>query len=470
MHNPNPFDFVPFADAPTLRTREHFDNLGGQWSGYLEIKLAALTPVHVVGSLSQGRASGNSKMVRQDERACIPAATLRGCLRAFVEALTSGWVSQATPEYAKEFNKRHIGFSTFETYQNDGRNNRRRSPPAVNPAFRPAYSDDEQMDVASYLFGIVTEAAKGQDEAEAVLTRKGRVWLEDAFIAGEHLKDNKYWIPDIAGDAFMGGAKPSASNWWYLKPDDIWRRQTHGHQLAEFVGAEFWGRKFYYHQNPTRCVAYYDIDGGEWHYAPGRGFRKVMLECMEANTTSDAFRLYVDRLPTPLLHLLVLALIPGRNMRHKLGYGKAYGYGSIEFSIVGVKLRNEEGDSRVPGPLVDESAMVDGWVADAFDEGKLVEAQVADLIDKKALNWLARILGRQGSENLLFTYPPFATGDFMQPVQLSALNAAAPSVGGTSNVSTMGIAKALFPLKRPIHFRYYQQAAQGWAIIKRRTP
>jgi len=470
MHNPNPFDFVPFADGPTLRTRQHFDNLGGRWSGYLEVKLAALTPIHVVGTLRQDQASGQSKMVRQDERACIPAATMRGCLRAFVEALTSGWVSQATLEYPKRTNERHIGFSTFETFPNNGRRNKRISPPAVHPAFKPAYSDDEQMDVASYLFGIVTEAVKGQDMAEAVLTRKGRVWIEEGFIADEHLTDNRYWIPDIAGDAFMGGAKPSASNWWYLKPDDIWQRKTHGHQLAEFVGAEFWGRKFYYHQDPTRCVAYYDIDGGKWHYAPERGFRKVMLECMEANTASEAFRLYVDRLPTSLLHLLLLALIPGRNMRHKLGYGKAYGYGSIEFSIVGVNLRNEDGGSRVPSPLVDESAMVDGWIADAFDDGKLAEAKVAGLIDKGALNWLARILGWQESEKLLFTYPPFATGDFMQPVQLSALNAKVPSIGGTSNLSPMGIAKALFPLKRPIHFRYYQPAAQGWKIIKHRTP
>jgi hypothetical protein len=54
-HYPNPFDFVPFPAAPILRTEEQFDALGEKLSGYLELEIKALTPVHVVGRVEGGR-------------------------------------------------------------------------------------------------------------------------------------------------------------------------------------------------------------------------------------------------------------------------------------------------------------------------------------------------------------------------------------------------------------------------------
>ena len=53
-HYPNPFDFVPFPLAPILRTEEEFDALGEKLSGYLELEIKALTPVHVVGRVEGG--------------------------------------------------------------------------------------------------------------------------------------------------------------------------------------------------------------------------------------------------------------------------------------------------------------------------------------------------------------------------------------------------------------------------------
>ena len=100
-HYPNPFDFVPFPSAPILRTEEQFDALGEKFSGYLELEIKALTPVHVVGRVEGGAAEHKSFFFRQDGLPCIPASSIRGCLRAFTEALTAGWVSQANPEYPK---------------------------------------------------------------------------------------------------------------------------------------------------------------------------------------------------------------------------------------------------------------------------------------------------------------------------------------------------------------------------------
>ena len=100
-HYPNPFDFVPFPATSIVRTEKEFDALGEKLSGYLELELKALTPVHVVGKVEGGATEHHSFMYQQDGRPCIPASSIRGCLRAFVEALTAGWASQATPEYTR---------------------------------------------------------------------------------------------------------------------------------------------------------------------------------------------------------------------------------------------------------------------------------------------------------------------------------------------------------------------------------
>lgn len=87
----------------------------------------------------------------------------------------------------------------------------------------------------------------------------------------------------------------------------------------------------------------------------------MRLECIEA-TSSSNFRIYVDRLPKQLLQLLVLVLMPGTNIRHKLGYGKAYGYGSVEFEIVGAKLRGVEQLTRIPSDLSDHHSEILTWI------------------------------------------------------------------------------------------------------------
>ena len=216
-HYPNPFDFVPFPSAPILRTEEQFDSLGEKFSGYLELEIKALTPVHVVGRVDGGTDENKSFFFRQDGSPCIPASSIRGCLRAFTEALTAGWVSQWTQDYQKVYghapgmrNKgRHIGFCTFEDKNN------RALPPAVNIALKPDLREGK-LDVASYLFGSVAEG-KQADQGEPA--RKSKLWIEDAYLDPTSMNGGGYWIPDIKmGNAFMGGAKPSASNWWYFKP------------------------------------------------------------------------------------------------------------------------------------------------------------------------------------------------------------------------------------------------------------
>ena len=473
QHYPNPFDFVPFAEHPLTKKEADFDGMGELMSGYLEVQIKALTPVHVVGYQEHVEEGRYSAHYRQNERACIPAASIRGCLRSFVEALTAGWVSQVTPEYEKEFRKRHLGYATFYRKQTH------KLGPAINTEYKPKATPDAILDVASYLFGLVLEKEKEGSASHEDLARKSRVWIEDVYIPAGQMDKTRYWLPDISGEAFMGGAKPTASNWWYMQPLKVWQRDTNINgqirPMAEFIGEKYWGRKFYFHQNPEQCVTYYEPRNRNWVYRDVNPFCKVVLECLKPQAFTDTFRIYVDRVPRQLLILLILSLSPGKNIRHKLGYGKAYGFGSIEFLIKGAYLRPEDTANRIPLPLQNALNDIEVWKAFAWDRDQLQKEQLDTLIDWRALQYLALILGWGNSERLKFTYPPFKPGYFARGISKNDFNQAVQSsykLGQpiSSPQEGVNIADKLFNTKKPIHFRLYQEKSNGWNLIRNRKP
>jgi CRISPR/Cas system CSM-associated protein Csm3 (group 7 of RAMP superfamily) len=479
-HYPNPFDFVPFTSAPILRTEEQFETLGEKFSGYLELEIKALTPIHVVGRVECGAAEHKSFFFRQSGLPCIPGSSIRGCLRAFTEAITSGWVSRANTEYPKKYRGRHVGFKTFENYVPERSSRRRTSPPAVDPAFKPGAISGE-IDVASYLFGSVIE---GKQEEQEEQSRKSKVWLEDAYLPLEAITLNEdWWAPDIGGEAFMGGGKPSASNWWYFEPSEVWKRNLYdkdGYPLldrsgrtqhvAEFIGDHLRGRKFYYHQDPVACVKIYHRDNKYWDYNK-KIFHPVCLECMRQDAVTQPFRLYLDGIPRSLFLLLlrVLHLQPTATMRHKIGYAKSYGYGSIEFVLKSAKLRTAS-------PGIPKALKVWNIVAGSWSEAALAHSGLTDLIDQNALAWLARILGWP-HENLRFVYPRYQAQEFQQAVRYGQFEHKLEDRGMpvadkmvVNPQNARAIAEVLWDLKRPIDFRLYQEKAEGWDKIRERTP
>lgn len=467
-HYPNPFDFVPFPAAPILRTERQFDSLGRKLSGYLELEIKALTPVHIVGKVEDQPEAHRSFMYRQNDQPCIPASSIRGCLRAFTEALTAGWVSQATPEYKKVYKERHIGFKTFEKYTPQRGSRGRTSPEALNPAFKPNLGEGG-LDVATYLFGVVEEGKKGDHEEQA---RKSKVWVEDAYLSPETAAFREdLWMPDIEGSAFMGGAKPSASNWWYFQPAEVWGRRLPFGTMAEFVGEHFRGRKFYYHQDPAACVRMYHPDSEFWKYNAKKPFHPIRLECMLQDAVTQPFRIYLDGVPQSLFLLLlrVLLLQPSSTMRHKIGYAKAYGYGSIEFALKSAMLRTT--NFGIPKDLQSWKIVVGSW-----SEAALANAQLTDLIDQNALTWLARILGWP-HDGVLFLYPRYKQQEFQQVIRhnqftqtLAAQGIKARNPMTVTSQEGHDIADALWDLKRPIDFRVYQERAEGWNSIMHRKP
>lgn len=469
-HYPNPFDFVPFPSAPILRTEAEFDNMGDKFSGYLELEIRALTPVHVVGRV-EDRTERKSLFFRQSGLPCIPSSSIRGCLRAFTEALTAGWISRANTNYPKEYGGRHVGFNIFESDPEMG--NRRTS------AFKPKANSNE-IDVATYLFGTVIE---GKPTEYEVQSSKSRVWVEDAYIPLEAIAFREdWWAPDIRGKAFMGGAKPSASNWWYFEPEKVWRRNLSNkdgspmkdgfgrrQEVAEFIGYNLRGRKFYYHQDPVACVKIYHRDYNYWNY--NNNFDPVCLECMQQDALTNTFRLYLDSIPRSLFLLLlrILLLQPKATMRHKVGYAKSYGYGSIEFILKSAQLRTAS-------PGIPKALKVWNIIAGSWSEAALAHAGLTDLIDHNALAWLARILGWPHND-LLFVYPRYRAHEFQQAIKykqfLNELKNRGLTIADKMIVNPKdgrAIAEAVWNVKKPIDFRLYQERAVGWDIIMQRIP
>ncbi|NUM78640.1 hypothetical protein HUU40_30135, partial [candidate division KSB1 bacterium] len=254
-HHLNPFDFVPFAnEAPDLKTVEQWRSIDPQGvvTGYLELQIEALTPVHVVGrqdnATPDGQKLSQSHFCRRGGQALIPGSSIRGLLRAFIEAACNCWASQMTPYYMVDKNRRNLAFlvvDAAEEFKNKGGEIDKALRLSLPKQFVPQPGISGPVDLASYLFGYVSPEKKGQ-------ARLGVVKINDA-VAIEPFAD--YEMPDVAGKAFMGSPNPSAKTWWYHLPYAIRKRRTQikgrAITVVDFLGEHFRGRKFYYHQDPV---------------------------------------------------------------------------------------------------------------------------------------------------------------------------------------------------------------------------
>lgn len=490
-HNPNPFDFTPFSTTPLdLRTTGKWLELDDLKTGYLELQIQALTPVHIVGiqeatetssQRSQGRGENkqnfkilSSQFYRRHDHALIPSSSIRGLLRAFIEAAFNCWASQMTPFYLKEKNKRNIGFRVFESPDDLDEKNKENIDFSLDPSLPKQYEsfpDSEgKVDLASFLFGYVPK----EKEKEGW---RGRVSIEDAPVYANNLggKDGPHHMPDVEDSAFMGGPSPSASSWWYQKPYGIRLRQSGKFQVCDFVGAEYRGRKFYYHQDPRRCVDWY-LNSQNWKSRTDHPVYHFPIECLDAGKTTESFRLYFEDIPSVLLKLLLLAIQPGNRLRHKLGYGKAYGYGSINFHIKSgvIRGRGTAGTTSFPVREIMNEIHHALW-----DEGKLKNIGIGQFLHIESLAKLTQILWYQEPLNQLFTYPPFDAGGFRSNVSESNLIKALPRSLSSKLSSTIcrikedearTIAENLAKkgCRPALHFEVYQESAEGYAQIQSR--
>lgn len=417
-HNLNPFDFVPFpAEKPLTKTTREWLKEGKLLTGWIEAQITALTPLHIVGrqeANESGRRIIRSHFYRRHGQAYIPSTSIRGMLRAFIEAACNGWASQLTPYYpyvkgTKHKPGRQIGFQALDSKKllSDKEfdaliDNELKEKVALPDGFSmPQKLAKEQLsnlpvDLASFLFGYIPPEGDGFH---------GRISIEDAEIPLSSLSfnDDAYNVPDIDDSAFMGGGKPSAASWWYQKPYQI-RLNQYG--MPVFVGLGYRGRKFYYHQNPQSCVPWYS-DDHNWPYDGGRPLYEFPLECLSPEKPTNTFRIYFEDLPEVFITLLLFALSPGKRLRHKLGYGKPYGYGTIAFEVLGGILR---GSGYIGKTDFDVKAKLPEIHSALWNESQIDALGIGRYLYWESLEPLVKILWYNEKSTLIFTYPRFNPG------------------------------------------------------------
>lgn len=500
-HKPNPFDFVPFVESgPNLYPLQEFDGPDNLLTGYLTVRIKALTPLHIVGDqdvecklstvpFEREKNKKNYKIIassfyRREGIAIIPSSTIRGCLRAFVEAAANGCVSQFTPYYEQKKRNRTYGFKVDKSVQVK---NKKLIDESISPSLNEKYifhfQEPAFIDIASFLFGYVSDEGKA---------RKGCVTIEDAVVQTDALDDTgRYKVPDINDSAFMGGGKPSASSWWYQYPYQIRLREFKDkfgrHKVAaDFIGVGYRGRKFYFHQEPAaECCDWY-MDSKQWPQRAGHEVYLVPIECLKTGSDSDEFRIYFEEMPEQLLKFLILALMPGTpriksgspTLRHKLGYGKAYGFGSVEFMITGGKIR---ATNQRPIETKYIEKLQKEVLSALWDFDKLKEIGVGKYLNKQNLELLAKILWFEPSEKLIFHYPPFGDGGFLPVITkedlLSVLdyNSGQRLLGDKLLMIDRLIGKVLARklykkgLRKALHFKVYQENSDNYCRVRERS-
>jgi len=282
----NPYDFVrtdwnnpPARQAP--KPHHKFDK--DTCSGRIECQLTAETLIFIPLSDAEQEAKQkfaahrNEYGMAEDGAYYIPGSSLKGLFRSLVEVMGNGCYSKFDGKYKQAY------------YVNK-----------VPSVFQQCNSPKE-LCIGCRLFGFIGRSEKDDDKLHSKITvHKGQVQISDAeFIAGEEY--GKFILHSI------GGPNPRHDA-FYLTAD----KQT----IA--------GRKFYFHSlNP--------LSGREGD------FNAPVIYPLKPGAVFT-FTIHFDNLTQSELNTLLYAIVLEENMRHKIGYAKPLGLGSVKIEITELML------------------------------------------------------------------------------------------------------------------------------------
>jgi CRISPR/Cas system CSM-associated protein Csm3 (group 7 of RAMP superfamily) len=280
-HYPNPYDFVPLEDAPTLYPRPdqaHYTGLSGQ----IAFTIEALSPLCVNQDPGQPNRRGVYEFAHLDGRPTLPATSIKGMLRSVHEVVTNST----------------MGLLKNEWY-------RSRVPPPYLPGERRTI---DRLSATESVFGMV--GGKGEDSVGYA----GRLLISDVQIPQNLLETIEIWRP-----ARGGMPKPRHES-FYFAPDRT-----------------ILGRKFYYHQNYRRVREIYAEERR-------RASEPRTIQVVREGGRLGGGKLRFFNLSEEELAALVYTLVLEDELAHKLGYGKPLGLGSLRIQIKHLLVEQHDGD------------------------------------------------------------------------------------------------------------------------------
>ena len=332
----NPYDFVRVDwDRPPDRHKPIWHNrLIGQdaqrlYAGQIEVDVYAEKPIFIPErNASQDPKRPAQFMQNRQGEYIIPGSSLKGMLRCLVETLGNGC------------------FTLFDgQYEHGGVNYRGNLPESHQRC-----GDNTNLCIACRTFGMLKERTSG--------VFLGKVNISDASAYAD--KVYKY---DPIYTAVLVGPKPHHR--------DFYLDQT-GRHIA--------GHKYYFHHAPDAGL----LTADRLIYFPG-GLANRYIQPLDINTQFH-FRIDFTNLEADEFAALLLAVTLEENMRHKIGYGKPLGLGSvylfptsitlIDYSTRYTQRGSGNGKKTIEGDAL--WALVDEHVA-AFSKTHLVQVAMEDL-------------------------------------------------------------------------------------------
>ena len=333
----NPYDFarVDWSRPPERRKPVWHHRLGASdgprlFSGQIEMDLYAETPLF----LPARNASSDPKkpdlfLQNAQGQYIIPGSSLKGMLHTVVETLGNGCFTLFDGDYEQQ------GGRTLALYKEK-----------IKKEFLHCEKNTE-LCIACRLFGMLKERTNG--------IFLGKVNISDACTDEEHIHQHDPVYTDT-----LVGPKPH-------------HRAFYLDEREQYIA----GRKFYFHQHELNTAS------GHIHFS-----RTVVanryIRPLDAETCFH-FRVHFTNLEEDEFGALLLALTLEEEMRHKIGYGKPVGLGSV--CLVPTRLVMVDYTTRYTQARGESTVTLEGndtWQAiyqhvDTFNEKHLVPAAMDDL-------------------------------------------------------------------------------------------
>jgi cold shock CspA family protein/CRISPR/Cas system CSM-associated protein Csm3 (group 7 of RAMP superfamily) len=384
---PNPYDFIPLendtAERVALSQVEPQDSWSSQaYSGHLVVQLQPLTPIFIHGDGEQHAETRVNPQTRQkstiptteprhfyriNNTLHIPATSLKGPLRAVTEAVVNGCLSQISEGYrlANRQIVRVDGGVVPGSYQTCG---------AAVDGLKAG-----RICRACALFGVTP----GDQKAEQ-MPLGGRILISGARPvsqgAGHAVSSRWIKLP------LPRGTDPKPRHTLF------YRKMTAGHP------GHILGRKFYFHH---------------------RSFEETLrlYRCdmpIEGVTCQFIFEVHFQNLSQEDLKLLFYVLELEPDLAHHIGYGKAFGLGSVRLSVAeaevfGPTFSQSPGSRFLTYGTPDAQAKASSGLASEF------RAQVDTWREEMARAWESRSKEAHTAFRSLFQYPDI--GIYQYPSQ-----------------------------------------------------
>jgi len=277
----NPYDFarIDWNKPPERRKPIWHHQLAGQgmqlFSGYMEVDVFAETPIFVSDPRNVSPDPKKPAQFMQNKRGeyIIPGSSLKGMIRSVVETLGNGCLTLFDGDY--EHGKVNYRWSVSDSFQHCGNNT--------------------HLCIACRTFGMLKE-------------RTGGVFLGKVNIGDACSYPDKVYKYEPIHTAVLVEPKP-----------------RHEAFYLDEAKKHIAGRKFYFHHSPDM--------------KPLTATGPIFFSGKPANRyiqpldydTSFHFRIDFTNLEADEFAALMLAITLEEGMRHKIGYGKPLGLGSISF-------------------------------------------------------------------------------------------------------------------------------------------